>query len=187
MAAADRERQPAGRQPDDSGARDRRGVNRRDAGRPDAIDLGRGAGRGRRAQGQHQPDDRQPARDHPAQRRAGLAEDEPREHLRNAPGPARPGRGHAADHERGDADGERPVRRVLRRRAGRGRRDRAGARRLLRLPPEPLRQRRALRDRRGPGRSGGVRAQDDRAHASPRRLHQGRLGPRRQRRRRACW
>ena len=40
---------------------------------------GRGAGRGRRAQGQHQPDDRQPARDHAEERRAGLAEDQPRQ------------------------------------------------------------------------------------------------------------
>ena len=48
------------------------------------------AGRGRRAQGQHQPDDRQPARDDAEQRRAGLAEDEPGPDLGHAPGPARP-------------------------------------------------------------------------------------------------
>ena len=48
------------------------------------------AGRGRRAQGQHQPDDREPPRDHAGQRGAGLAEDEPRPDLGHAPGPARP-------------------------------------------------------------------------------------------------
>ena len=37
-------------------------------------DHRRGPGRGRRAQGQHQPDDREPAGDHRHQRPAGLAE-----------------------------------------------------------------------------------------------------------------
>ena len=37
--------------------------------------------RGRGAQGQHQPDDRQPARDDPAERGAGLAQDEPAANL----------------------------------------------------------------------------------------------------------
>ena len=53
--------------------------------------------------------------------------------LRDAPGPARPRRRDAADHERGDADRERAARRVLPRRAGRRRRAGAGARRLLRV------------------------------------------------------
>ena len=92
MARPDRERQPARRQPDDPGARDRRGLHRGDAGRPDALDHRRGAGRGRRAQGQHQPDDREPPRDHEGQRGAGLAEDQPGSHLGHAPGPARPAR-----------------------------------------------------------------------------------------------
>ena len=39
----------------------------------------RGPGRGGRAQGQHQRDDPQPAGHHPQERRAGLAEDQPRE------------------------------------------------------------------------------------------------------------
>ena len=47
-------------QPDHAGARDRRGLDGRDPGRPDPLDHRRGAGRGRGAQGQHQPDDRQP-------------------------------------------------------------------------------------------------------------------------------
>ena len=41
-------------QPHDPGARDRRRRDRRDQGRPHAVDLGRGSGRGRFAQGQHQ-------------------------------------------------------------------------------------------------------------------------------------
>ena len=74
----DRQRQPAGREPDQPGARHRRGRDRRDQGRPDALHPGRGARRGRRAQGQHQHDDRQPARDDRAQPGAGLAQDQPR-------------------------------------------------------------------------------------------------------------
>ena len=70
LAGPDRERQPARRQPDHPGARDRRGVHRRDPRRPDPVDHRRGAGRGRRAQGQHQPDDRQPARRPPRSTRS---------------------------------------------------------------------------------------------------------------------
>ena len=92
------------------------------------------AGRGRRAQGQHQPDDREPPRDHQGQRGAGLAEDEPRADLGHAPGPARPRGRDPADHERGHAGRQRPARRVLPRRARRlARRGRAAPRRLLRL------------------------------------------------------
>ena len=84
-----RQRQPAGRQPDQPGARDRRSGDRRDQGRPDAVDSGRGARRGRRAQRQHQHDDRQPARHDRSQPGAGLAEDQPREVHAHAAGPAR--------------------------------------------------------------------------------------------------
>ena len=42
VARPHRERQPAGRQPDHAGARDRRGVHRGDPGRPDALDHRRG-------------------------------------------------------------------------------------------------------------------------------------------------
>ena len=77
------------------------------------------AGRGRRALGQHQPDDREPPRDHPGQRGGGLAEDEPRPDLGHAPGPARPAGRDPADHERGHAGRLRPARRVLPRRARR--------------------------------------------------------------------
>ena len=86
-----RQRQSAGRQPDQPGARHRRGDDRRDQGRPDALDPGRCARRGRRAQRLHQHDDRQPAADHGAQHRAGLAQDQPRPLHQHAAGPARPG------------------------------------------------------------------------------------------------
>ena len=84
-----RQRQPARRQPDQPGARHRRSGDRRDQGRPDALDSGRGARRGRRAEGQHQHDDRQPARDDRPQPGAGLAEDQPGEVHAHAAGPAR--------------------------------------------------------------------------------------------------
>ena len=74
----------------DAGARHRRGRHRRDQGRPDPLDPGRGARRGRRAQRQHQHDDRQPAPHHRPQHRAGLAEDQPRALHQHAAGPARP-------------------------------------------------------------------------------------------------
>ena len=45
---AHRQRQPARGQPDYAGARHRRGGDRGHQGRPDALDQGRGAGRGRR-------------------------------------------------------------------------------------------------------------------------------------------
>ena len=51
-------------QPHHAGARDRRSGDRGDAGRPDAFDPGGRARRTRRPQGQHQRDDRHPARDH---------------------------------------------------------------------------------------------------------------------------
>ena len=62
-------------------------VTRGDLTRQVAVEASR---RGRRAQGQHQPDDRQPARDHAGQRGAGLAEDQPGPHHRPGAGPARP-------------------------------------------------------------------------------------------------
>ena len=48
LEGPDRQRQPARRQPDHPGARHRRGRHRRHQGRPDALDQGRGAGRGGR-------------------------------------------------------------------------------------------------------------------------------------------
>ena len=54
------------------------------------VDRRRGGRRGGRAQGQHQRDDPQPARDDAEEHRAGLAEDEPREVHAHAAGPARP-------------------------------------------------------------------------------------------------
>ena len=67
LEGPDRERQPARREPHHAGARDRRSRDRGDEGRPDALDPGRRARRGGRPQGQHQRDDRQPARHDRAQ------------------------------------------------------------------------------------------------------------------------
>ena len=78
VARPDRQRQPAGRQPDQPGALDRRGGDRRDQGRPHPLDRGRGVGRDGGAQGQHQRDDPQPEGSDAEERRAGLAEDQPR-------------------------------------------------------------------------------------------------------------
>jgi signal transduction histidine kinase/HAMP domain-containing protein len=103
LARPDRVGQPARRQPDHPGARDQGRVRRRDPGRPDPSGHGRGLRRGRRAQGHRQPDDREPPRHDPAQRGAGLAELEPRAHLRPHAGPARPQPGLAPDHVRGHA------------------------------------------------------------------------------------
>ena len=103
-----RQRQPAGRQPDQPGARHRRGGHRRDQGRPDALDPGRRARRGRRAQRQHQHDDRQPAAHHGAQHRAGLAQDQPRALHQHAAGPARPGDRRHDAAVRAGAAGQRP-------------------------------------------------------------------------------
>ncbi len=84
-----RQREPARGEPHEPGPRDRRRRHGRHEGRPHAIDPSRGARRGRRAQRQHQHDDRQPARDDGSQPGAGLAEDEPREVHAHAAGPAR--------------------------------------------------------------------------------------------------
>ena len=93
LEGPDRQRQSAGGQSDDAGARHRRGGDRGDQGRPDPLDPGRRARRGGRAQGQHQHDDRQSAPDHGAQHRAGLAEDQSGQIHQHAAGPARPGHG----------------------------------------------------------------------------------------------
>ena len=109
----------------DAGARHRRRRDRRDQGRPDALDHRRGLGRGRLAQGQHQRDDPQPARHDAQERGAGLAEDQPRPLHPHAAGRARSR--HRLEHDpvRDRAARERAARRVLH---GRGRRRRAGAR-----------------------------------------------------------
>ena len=91
------ERELARRESHDPGARDRRRRDRGDQGRSDAIDSGRGKRRSGGAEGQHQHDDRQPARHHGAQQGAGLAEDESREIHPHAARPAR------SVHRRADA------------------------------------------------------------------------------------
>src|SRR5207248_3153311 len=74
-----------------------------DAGRPVPQHHGRGARRGRRPEGQRQPDDREPPRDHAEERRAGLVEDQPRPHQWIDAGPTRPARGVQAADERADS------------------------------------------------------------------------------------
>ena len=80
----------------------------------------RGERRGRGPQGQAQRDDPQPARDHPAERRAGLAEDEPGTLHAHAAGAGRPHRGLEHDPLRARDARLRPARGVLHdgRRAG---------------------------------------------------------------------
>ena len=58
---------------DHAGAGHRRSCHRRHQGRPDALDHGRGGRRSGRAEGQHQRDDPQPARNDAHQHRTGLA------------------------------------------------------------------------------------------------------------------
>ena len=91
LEGPDRQRQPAGRQSHHPGARHRRSGDRRDQGRPDALDPGGSARRSGRAQRQYQHHDRQSAPDHRSQHRAGLAEDQPGQIHQHAAGPARPG------------------------------------------------------------------------------------------------
>ena len=113
VARPHRERQPARAHAHLAAARD---LGRGHVGgerRPHPGDPGRGRGGDRRPQGQHQPDDRHPPRDHRGERAAELARLQPRAHRRAAAGPARPRRGLPADHERGVAAGGRPGRGVL--------------------------------------------------------------------------
>ena len=114
LEGPDRERQPAGRQPDDAGAGHRRGRHRRHQGRPDALHQGRGPRRGRGPQGQHQRDDPQPQGPDPQEQRAGLAQDEPRQVQPHAPGPEGPAHRRPAHPLRAGAGRRRPARRLLR-------------------------------------------------------------------------
>ena len=93
LARPDRERQPArrrtsprrcARSPTSSTA-----VTQGDLTRQITVEA---SGEVAELQGPHQPDDRQPARHDAAERRAGLAEDEPRADLEPDAGPARPRR-----------------------------------------------------------------------------------------------
>ena len=169
---------------DDAAARDLRGLSGGDAGRPDALDRGRGGGRGRGAQGHDQPDDREPRRDDPRQHGAGLAELEHGALHRHAPGRARPRDGLAADHVRADTARRGAARRVLhdglaRRR---GRRFRAPPGLHLRLQAAQERPEQ-VQGRRGSRRPGRARAEADPGHAGAGRLRPDQLGSRRRRRR----
>ena len=121
-----RVRERDGREPDPSGARHRGRRHRGDPRRPQPQDR---RGRGRRdpgPAGQHQHDDRQPARHDGHQQGAGLAQGQPRPDLRSDAGAPRSRRRRLADHERADPGRLRAARRVLpghadrRRRRGRG-------------------------------------------------------------------
>ena len=113
VEAPDRQREPARGQSHHAGPRDRRGGHRGDEGRPHAVDHGRGERRGRRAQGQHQRDDPQPEGHDAQERRAGLAQDQPREVHAHAAGTARPPHGRPADPVRARTGGECAARRLL--------------------------------------------------------------------------
>ena len=121
LEGSDRQRQSAGGQSDHAGARDRRGRHRGDQGRSDALDPGRHARRGVGPEGQHQRDDRQPARDHRSQYRAGLAQDQPREIQPHDAGPARSGHRRADAAVRAGAAGQRAAGHRLRHGGRRGR------------------------------------------------------------------
>ena len=84
-----RQRQSARGKPDHPGARDRRGRDRGDQGRPHPVDSSQRTRRSGGAQRQHQHDDRQFASHDRAQHRTGLAEDQPREVHQHAAGAAR--------------------------------------------------------------------------------------------------
>ncbi len=126
------EREPARGESHDAGARHRRSRHRRDQGRPHPLDSGRRARRGVRAQGQHQRDDRQPARHDGAQHRAGLAEDQPREVQPHDAGPARPRDGRPDAAGGAGAAGERAAEHRVHHGLRRARADAEAARQLRR-------------------------------------------------------
>ena len=174
------QREPTRRHADDAAARDLRGLSGGDAGRPDALDRGRGGGRGRGAQEHDQPDDREPRRDNPRQYGAGLAELEHGALHRHAPGRARPRNGLAADHVRADTARRGAARRVLHdgfaRRRGRRFRAPPGLHLRLQAAQERPEQVQGRRGSRRPGRS---RAEADPGHAGAGRLRPDQLGSRR--------
>ena len=133
LARPDRQRQPAGRQPDDPGPRHRRGRHRRDHRGPHPVGRGRGRGRGRGAQGQHERDDPQPQGHDRQEHRAGLAQDQPRQVHPAPAGPARPARRPQDGPLRALAARVRAARRLLPQRGAR-RRGEPEAPGQLRLP-----------------------------------------------------
>jgi HAMP domain-containing protein len=173
-----RQRQPPRGQPHHAGARHRRSCHCRDQGRPVAVDQRRGRRRSRGAQRQHQRDDRQPARDHGKEHRAGLAEDQPGEVHAPAAGPARP-RHRVADHSlRAGAAGADAARRDLLQRSHRRRRTRFAAAGQLRLHRRRLAAHPLPRRRRA-GRPGRGREAADPAGRRAGQLRADQLRPRR--------
>ena len=171
----DRQRQPPRRQPHHAGARDRGSRDRRDQGRPLAVDQRRGGRRSRGAQGQHQRNDRQPARHDREEHRAGLAEDQPREVHAPAAGPARPRHGVEDDSLGAGAARADAARRHLLQRIGDRGAGSAAARELR------LHGRRAAEDalprRRRPGRPGRGRKGTDSPDRRPGQLRPDQFGP----------
>ena len=120
LARSDQQREPARREPDDPGPRHGGSGDRRDQGRPDAIDRARRAGRNGGLEGHDQRNDHQPQGDHAQEHGAGLAEDQRRAlHLHGA-GPARPADRLQTGALRAGAAGQRAAGHLLyQRRAGR--------------------------------------------------------------------
>ena len=170
------QRQPAGRQPDQPGTRDRRSRDRGDQGRPDAIDPGGSARRSGRAQGQHQHDDRQPARDDRSQPGAGLAQDEPGQVHAHAPGPARSRDGRQVAAVRAGAARQRAAGRGLPD-VERSRRQQAGVVTAgrLRHRRRPVQAHRGRQRARRPVRAGQAAHP---AHESAGQVYEGALEPR---------
>ncbi len=152
MERSYRQRQSAGGQSHHPGSRHRRSGDRRDQGRPDPLDPGRGARRGGGAERQHQHDDRQFAAHHGPQYRAGLAEDQPRPLHQHAARPARSRRRGTDAAGRIGAAGRSAERRDLS-----DGRDRAGRR----AQPQAARRLCRWRHRRS-SRAGGDRRRADR-------------------------
>ena len=135
------------------------------------------AGRSRLREGQHQRDDSQPEGHDVAERRAGLAEDEPGQVHSHAARPARFTDGRPADSFRVGAGRLLATGRVLydeRRR----RRTRTATSGELRLP-RAQRSEHAIQARRRAGRPGGARKRANSAHAGAARLRANQLRSRR--------
>ena len=113
VARFDRQRESARRQSNDAVARDRRRRDGGDERRPHAVDSSRCRGRSRVRQRQHQRDDSQPEGHDVAERRAGLAQDQPGQIHPHASGPKRSAHGRPAHSLRARAGCVRAAGRFL--------------------------------------------------------------------------
>ena len=103
----DRQREPVGRQSHDASARHRGSGDRRDEGRPDAVDQSRGARRSGGLERQHQRDDCQPERHDAQELRARLAQNQSRQIQPHVARSERHAHGRPADSFRVGAGGFR--------------------------------------------------------------------------------